>query len=143
MLQASLTIYVAVGQVEMLSRDLKKVGDGGFLPTAKLWHNVLLAKFAGTILAENVVFGSRRYETLCIELCESHQNRYAMWPWTNVHPRDDKSSKRSPGRGGSLFLVLISAPNPGRGPRRSNIDNRFDDVAPTFTGEGSVCYGRQ
>ena len=70
MLQVSLKIYVAVGQVEMLSRDLKKIGDDGFLPTAKLWHNVLLAKFVGSMFAENVVFGSRRYETLCIELCK-------------------------------------------------------------------------
>ena len=52
----------------MLSRDLKKIGDDGFLPTAKLWHNVLLAKFAGAIFGENVACGSRRYETFCIEL---------------------------------------------------------------------------
>jgi hypothetical protein len=71
MLQVGLTIYVAVGQVEMLSRDLKKIGDDGFLPTAKLWHNVLLAKFAGAMFAENVACGSRRYETLCIELYEA------------------------------------------------------------------------
>jgi len=52
----------------MLSRDLKKIGDGGFLPTAKLWHNVLLAKFVGSMFAENVACGSRSYETFCIEL---------------------------------------------------------------------------
>ena len=60
-----------VGQAEILSCDLKKIGDDGFLPTAKLWHNVLLAKFAGAMFAENVAFGSRRCETLCIELDQS------------------------------------------------------------------------
>jgi hypothetical protein len=54
----------------MLSRDLKKIGDDGFLPTAKLWHNVLLAKFVGSMFAEKVACGSRHCETLCIELCE-------------------------------------------------------------------------
>jgi len=72
-LQVGQSTDVAVGQAKMNSRDLKKIGDDGFLPTAKLWHNILLAKLAGAIFAENVVFGSSRYETLCIELCESPQ----------------------------------------------------------------------
>jgi hypothetical protein len=55
----------------MHSRDLKKIGDGGFLPAAEFGHNDLLANFSANIFAENVAFGSRRYETLCIELCGS------------------------------------------------------------------------
>jgi hypothetical protein len=70
----------------MLSRDLKKIGDDGFLPTAKLWHNVLLAKFVGSMFAENFACGSRRYETLCIELCGSPRNRYTLWSWINMYP---------------------------------------------------------
>ena len=62
---------VAVTQAEMNSRDLKKIGDGGFLPAAEFGHNDLLANFSANIFAENVAFGSRRYETLCIELCGS------------------------------------------------------------------------
>ena len=61
------------------------------------------------MFAENVACGSRRYETLCIELCESPQNRYTMWSWKQL-----------------FLLVFIIAANDGLDPRCGDIDRCFN-----------------